>query len=189
MVVVRFAALALWVAVTTTPVSAQEGDMKTLIQFEEPDGVRWSIVNDGVMGGLSRGDLEQTDQGTVLFSGHLSLENNGGFASTRALLGPQDLSDYEGVLVRVRGDGRTYQLRLRTSDSFDGLAYRSEFDTEEGVWKEIRLPFSTFQPSFRGYVPRGAGPLDTRQIRQLGFLIGDKKEGPFRLEIAWVKAY
>jgi monofunctional biosynthetic peptidoglycan transglycosylase len=163
--------------------------MKVLIQFENPDDVRWTIVNDGVMGGISSSDMELTEEGTALFSGSVSLENNGGFASVRGVFPTLDLSAYEGVVIRVRGDGRRYQLRFRTDGSFDGVAYRAEFDTRAGEWQEVTLPFEAFEPSFRGYVPRRAGPLDTRRIRQAGFLIGDKRDGPFRLEIAWVKAY
>ena len=64
-----------------------------------------------------------------------------------------------------------------------------EFDTTPGEWTEIDLPFETFQPSYRGYIPRGIGPLDVARIRQMTVLIGDKKEGQFALEIDWVKAY
>jgi monofunctional biosynthetic peptidoglycan transglycosylase len=163
--------------------------MKTIVDFAQPEAVRWTIVNDGVMGGLSTSDLEATAEGTVFFSGYVSLENNGGFASTRAAFDSMDLSEFEGVRVRVRGDGRSYQIRFRLDGSFDGISYAREFDTEPGVWQEIDLPFEGFQPTFRGYVPRGAGPLDPARIRQMGILIGDKKEGPFKLEMAWIKAY
>lgn len=163
--------------------------MKTVIDFGNPEEARWRIVNDGVMGGLSSSDLELTDDATGLFSGFVSLDNNGGFASVRASFEAMDLSAFRGVLLRARGDGRTYQLRFRTDPGFDGVAYMAEFKTVPGEWSEIRLPFEGFRPTFRGYVPQGVGPLDPARIRQLGFLIGDKREGPFQLEIAWVKAY
>jgi hypothetical protein len=166
----------------------QEQDMKVLVNFTEQDEAQWSVVNDGVMGGRSSSDIEPTGEGTALFSGHLSLENNGGFASVRTSFSSLDLSPYTGVTLRVRGDGRPYQLRFRMDGSFDGVAHGSGFDTVPGEWVEIELPFTSFQPTFRGRVPRGAGPLDPARIRQMTFLIGDKKEGPFNLEIAWVKA-
>ena len=166
---------------------AHEHEMKVIVDFSEPDGVQWIIVNDGVMGGLSTSDLELTEESTGLFSGFVSLDNNGGFASIRATFQPMDLSPYRGVTLKVRGDGRRYQLRFRLDGSFDGVAYTTEFDTSPGEWMEIHLPFQAFQPTFRGRVPQGAGPLDLTRIRQMSFLIGDKKEGPFRLEIAWVR--
>jgi hypothetical protein len=167
---------------------AQEAEMTTIVNFSEPGTTSWTIVNDGVMGGRSDSDLTLTGEGTARFSGHVSLENNGGFASTRGLLPPTDLSPYDGVTLRVRGDGRRYQIRFRANDSFDGMAYKAEFDTRAGEWLEPYIPFRDFQPTVRGYRPPGVGPLDTGRIRQVGFLIGDKREGPFALEIAWVKA-
>ena len=161
--------------------------MKVVVDFTESDGARWTIVNDGVMGGLSSSNLEPTEEGTGLFSGTVSLDNNGGFASARAAFQPMDLSPYDGVTLKVRGDGRRYQLRFRHDGAFDGVAYMAEFETKRGEWMDIDLPFEGFRPTFRGRAPRGSGPLDPARIRQMGFLIGDKREGPFELEIAWVR--
>jgi monofunctional biosynthetic peptidoglycan transglycosylase len=140
------------------------------------------------MGGRSASNIELTDAGTASFSGYLSLENNGGFASTRAIFDYLDLTEFSGIALRAKGDGRTYQLRIRTNSRFDGAAYSSEFATVAGEWVEVFLPFSEFRPTFRGRVPRGMGPLDPSSIRQIGFLVGDKVEGPFQLEISWIGA-
>jgi len=163
--------------------------MRVVVDFTEGEGILWSIVNDGVMGGRSTSKISLTDERTALFMGFVSLENNGGFASTRAAFQSLDLSAYEGVTLRVKGDGRRYQLRFRQDGGVDGVAYGVEFKTTPGEWTEIDLPFETFQATFRGYVPRGSGPLDPARIRQMGILIGDEKEGPFALEIDWVRAY
>jgi len=163
--------------------------MKVVVDFAQPGPISWSIVNDGVMGGRSSSQMESSQEGTALFKGFVSLENNGGFASTRAAIPPLDLSSDEGVILRVRGDGRRYQLRFRVDQSFDGVAYRAEFDTSPGRWMEVKLPFEAFQASYRGSVLHDVEPLDLARIRQVGFLIADKTEGTFSLEIAWLKAY
>jgi hypothetical protein len=168
---------------------AQEETMHFVVDFTEDDPVRWSIVNDGVMGGRSSSSIDVTEQHTALFTGFLSLENNGGFASTRAALESNSLSGFDGVTIRLKGDGRRYQLRFRMDGGFDGVAYQMEFETESGEWMEIDLPFEAFQPTFRGFVPPRAAPLDASRIRQMGILIGDKNQGPFALEVDWVKAY
>jgi monofunctional biosynthetic peptidoglycan transglycosylase len=173
----------------SVPASAQEHTMNKLIDFQTPEQADWTIVNDGVMGGRSSSSLELTGEGTAAFSGTLSLENNGGFASTRALFENLDLSEYSGLRLRVKGDGRRYQVRIRTDGYYDGVAYRSDFSTEPGEWTEVSLPFSSFQPTFRGRTLGNAPPLDPSSIRQIGFLLGDKIEGPFRLEIAWISAF
>ncbi|KPK61452.1 MAG: hypothetical protein AMS21_09165 [Gemmatimonas sp. SG8_38_2] len=168
--------------------ASQQTDSLVLIDFSSSTAADWFVVNDVVMGGVSSSTIEVTASGTGVFAGYLSLENNGGFASIRTVIAPGDLSAFVGFALRVRGDGRRYQLRLRTDGSFDGLAYRADFDTEPDKWITVVLPFDSFTPTFRGYVPRNASPLDVGTIRQMGLLIGDKREGEFRLEVQRVVA-
>jgi monofunctional biosynthetic peptidoglycan transglycosylase len=180
--------LLLLAALIPSSLSAQEQSMKLIVDFAQPGSTPWSIVNDDVMGGRSTSKMEVSEHGSARFEGFVSLENNGGFASTRAAFQSLNLSGYAGVILKVRGDGRRYQLRFRTDDAFDGVAYRATFDTASGEWLELKLRFADFEASYRGSVLSDVGPLDPARIRQMGFLIADKKEGPFRLEIAWVKA-
>lgn len=161
-----------------------------LVSFASPDaGREWRTVNDVVMGGLSRSRLHATPAGTAVFEGDVSLENQGGFASAWIALDVPDLSAFEGLAIRVRGDGKTYRLRLRMDDRFDGIAYSFSFATERDAWQTVRMPFRDFGASFRGQDRPDAEPLDPARIRQLGFLIGDRQEGSFRLEIEQVRAY
>ena len=66
----------------------------------------WMAVNDGVMGGVSRSRPEVSSRDTLVFTGNLSLENNGGFASVRHVSEPFELDQGAGVLLRVKGDGK-----------------------------------------------------------------------------------
>jgi len=149
----------------------------------------WFVVNDGVMGGLSRGRFDIGADGSALFQGRLSLENNGGFSSVRRAPREYALAGYAGVIFRVRGDGRTYQFRLRMSDRFDAIAYRAEFETQADTWTTVSIPFAAFEPTFRGRRVPGAPELRPDRIVQIGFLIADQQAGPFRLSIDWVRAY
>jgi monofunctional biosynthetic peptidoglycan transglycosylase len=161
---------------------------KILIDFSEADDSKWRVINDGVMGGVSRGNIQRTDQGTGVFSGVLSLENNGGFASIRSEVGTQDLSSQAGLEIRVRGDGRTYQLRIRVDNRFEDIAYRAYFDTVDGEWITVTIPFDEFLPVFRGRILKDAPALDTSRVNRIGFLLADKKPGSFSLEIDFVRA-
>ncbi len=144
----------------------------------------WRAVNDGVMGGISTGAMSVHEHG-LLFAGELSLENNGGFASVRRLL-DEDLAATAGVRLKLRGDGRTYQFRVRLDDRWDGVAWRAEFATD-GSWQILQIPFEAFEPVFRGRRVTGAGPVVAARIGQIGFMIADKSEGPFTLEIAEIE--
>jgi len=140
----------------------------------------WQAINDGVMGGVSSGRMVQTADG-LRFEGELSLENNGGFASVRRSV-EDDLATATGVRLVVRGDGRTYQFRLRQDDRFDGIAWRAEFSTSDD-WQTVTLSFDEFVPVFRGRRVLDAGPLEPADIRQIGFMLADKTPGPFTLDI------
>ncbi|GAB4321745.1 MAG: CIA30 family protein [Candidatus Zixiibacteriota bacterium] len=161
-----------------------------LIDFRERSrDSNWMIINDGVMGGRSSSRMERSDSGHAVFSGIVSLENNGGFASTRASVTTPDEHEFTGVRLWVRGDGQQYRFRIRTDDLFDGVAYQKTFATIAGEWTTVDLPFSEYSPSFRGRIPTGVGSLDPNRIRQIGFLIADKQAGPFRLEIERIAVY
>jgi hypothetical protein len=55
-----------------------------LIDFtDKKAGHQMNVVNDGVMGGLSQGTIEMTQNDSLLFKGNISLQNNGGFSSFR----------------------------------------------------------------------------------------------------------
>lgn len=142
-------------ACTVLPASAGE---RTIVDFSEGENLDWRVVNDGVMGGLSQGKIEVSAEGVMTFSGDLSLENNGGFSSIRTGGVEMDLSDAEGFAARVRGDGRTYQMRISTDARYRGMeiSFMAEFDTEKGQWTEVRVPFGEFTGSFRGMKLRKA---------------------------------
>ncbi|MCL7942184.1 CIA30 family protein [Halomonas sp. ATCH28] len=157
-----------------------------LIDFQHADEApRWRAINDEVMGGISRGGLHQED-GSGVFSGETSLENNGGFASVRREPEAMDLSDASGLVLYVRGDGRRYQLRLRNDQLPEGAAYRALFQPAAEEWQHVALPWQEFEAVFRGRRLADAPPLDPAAIQQVGFLIADRRPGPFRLEVAWL---
>ena len=181
-----FAAYPMYAA---TQDDAMPPDEKILSDFSGPDDVKnWRVVNDGVMGGLSQSEIIPGPDDTAIFQGVLSLENNGGFSSTRTKPRGYELGSYDTLAIRIRGDGRTYQFRLRTDSGFDGIAYRHIFTTPVSEWATINLPLKDFVAVFRGRQVKNAAPLAVDQIRQMGFLIADEKAGPFRLEIDWIKA-
>jgi NADH dehydrogenase [ubiquinone] 1 alpha subcomplex assembly factor 1 len=149
----------------------------------------WLIVNDGVMGGLSESKFILGDNNSAVFSGNVTLENNGGFASTRTKEMQFQLDGFKGILIRVKGDGKKYHFRIRTDDRFDGIAYRHHFETDMDQWQTISVPFNKCVPVFRGRILQDVEPVSPKDIHQIGFLISDKQSGEFHLEVQWIKAY
>jgi uncharacterized surface protein with fasciclin (FAS1) repeats len=168
---------------------AAAGPARTVTDFSTPlDGIQWQSVNDGVMGGVSQGRFRITDDQTLEFSGTLSLENNGGFTSIRSRPADLQLGDYDTIAVRVKGDGRPYNLNLRTSSGNAAGSYRAPFDTKKNTWQVVRIPFKDFNYTVYGRLRAGIGPVQADKIQSVGFTLSDKQAGPFRLEIDWIKA-
>ena len=148
------------------------------------DAKSWRTINDGVMGGVSHGEMVAINNG-LRFRGRLSLENNGGFASARTAYVGKPVSAGR-VRLRVRGDGRRYQFRVRLDPHDDGVSWRANFDTSES-WQTIDLPFGNFEPVYRGRPVANAGSFEPKKIRQLGFMLADRKEGAFQLDITSIE--
>jgi hypothetical protein len=160
----------------------------TLFDFSRPaDASPFQPIDDVVMGGRSSSRLAPDPAGFAVFEGLVSLEDGGGFASVRSAPRPTDLSAYSGVALRVRGDGRRYKLNVRTDAAFDGVTWQAPFHPAPGVWTEVALPFAAFEPRFRGR-PVAAGALDPARVHTFGLLVSDGQAGPFRLELAWIRA-
>lgn len=153
----------------------------TLSFSDRSDLPRWATVNDTVMGGRSASTIARADD-SHLFTGSVSLENNGGFASVRYLIG-RDLPDAERVSLRVRGDGQLYQLRFQMGGRFRPVSYSVSFQTIANEWQTFTFLTEDFQPVWRGRKVQGAPPLTTDQAEQLSVYITDKQTGPFALQL------
>ena len=148
----------------------------------------WYVVNDSVMGGRSEGAFEQ-GQGELRFAGRTNT-NGGGFSSIRTKLLQLDLSNHAGIRLHLKGDGRRYTWRLVTDARWRGrqVAYWAEFETRNGAWSTVDIPFSSFVPKYRGYQLDGPA-LDPGQVTGMGLMIYDNLDGPFELRLASVHAY
>lgn len=148
--------------------------------------IKWNIVNDTVMGGRSSSRWSDKSS-TLSFEGFLSLENNGGFASIRHDLNNINLSGTEGIFIKVKGDGRKYQFRIRSQAS-RWANYSQEFKTKKDTVQTFYLPYKDFKPSWRGRSVRNVPTLTGKDVRGIGFLLGDKIQGKFKLDILNISA-
>ena len=146
----------------------------------------WRVMDDGVMGGLSKGKITKSDQGNGLFKGFVTTENYGGFSSIRYGFYKRDVSRFKSVKIRLKGDGKPYQFRIKSREA-DQFSYIQEFETS-GDWEIITIPFDDFYPSFRGN-KLSQPNYDGKFIEEVAFLIGNKRKESFALEIEriWVE--
>lgn len=169
------------------PGNAADTRLLTDLTPATPD-FAWFVVNDNVMGGRSEGGFER-DDGVLRFTGSTNTRG-GGFSSIRSAPLSLDLSAFDGVRVRVKADGRRYTWRLTTDARYYGreVAYWADFETADGEWQVIDIPFAGFVPRFRGSVLDGPA-LNTAGITGMGLMIYDKRDGAFELQLDSVSAY
>lgn len=149
--------------------------------------VAWHGISDPVMGGVSRGEILTSGQIGV-FTGVVSLDHGGGFASVRSSEGHYDLAAFDGLVARARGDGKRYGLRLRTSSTFDGVNYQADFEPD-GTWQDFWFAFRDFRPLLRGQPVTRHPPLDPAGVKSFGLIIANRQAGAFRLELESIAAY
>lgn len=141
---------------------------------------QWRVVDDRVMGGVSQGNIALNKEGDGVYSGDVSTENNGGFSSLRHQFKREDVSDYNQVSLRIKGDGKSFQFRIKSVKD-QRYSYVSSFDTS-GNWETIVIPLKDFIPQYRGRaLDKVNYPGET--MEEIAFLIGNKMNETFQLEI------
>jgi monofunctional biosynthetic peptidoglycan transglycosylase len=163
-----------------------EVSSKLLFGFNsEVEKLPWRIVLDGVMGGLSTGNIE-VDGDAMVFTGSTSLQNNGGFSSIRAPIELGSLQSFDTLRIRVKGDGRSYIFGARKQYGMGGDSYWHTFETTKGQWETIDIPLESMERHFFGQ--QLLGMIQPGEVRGIEFYVYDKKAGPFRLEIDSIEA-
>ncbi len=153
----------------------------TIFNFtKDSDISNWKIVDDVVMGGRSDGSFTINEDGHGAFSGKVSLENNGGFSSLRYKFETKETSAYSRFIIRLKGDGKSYQFRVKDK-RYNRYSFIFTFETTDN-WQTVEIPFKNMSAAFRGYkvdVPNFEG----NQMEEIAFLIGNKKAESFKLLI------
>jgi len=188
---------------------------QTLLRFDTAGWRdRWSLHCDAEYGGSSTVELQQGEaegEGTARFAGQTVTEIDSDNSSVSPETGKRavyagwaamrtdvegdgwDLKDFHGIRLRVRPDGRGYMLNLRTvgilgGEDVDIYQARMPPSPVLGDWCELRLPFSAFVLTSRGYVQHSQA-MNLETLKEVGLLVADKHTAPFELEIAEVEAF
>ena len=166
-----------------------DSSSQILIDFTKEQQQRWQVVNDGVMGGISQSTLLRFEN-YAEFRGTVSLENNGGFASVRTIQ-PANLSNFDGIRISTLGDDKVYSIRLKPiiNNRLTAYSYEARFEASADGWQVYDIPFSAFEPVYRGSQLRNVPRLNTAAIGEIGIMIKDGQEGSFSLKIQKIEAY
>lgn len=158
----------------------------TLFDFNTASEASWEVVNDGVMGGRSKGYVA-IEGGALRFTGTL-VTRGGGFTSVRTERAV-DLTEYDGLELRVRGNGRPFEVEVSDGTRYRGrtVSRRASFATS-AEWSVVRISFLDLRASIFGQ-PIRARPLNPSKVQSFGLYILDGQDGPFSLEVDTIRAY
>jgi hypothetical protein len=108
----------------------KSGNVKVVEPSEEiwsidsnPFSMKWGPLDDVVMGGVSKTNLNPGETFNGTWTGMVTTANNGGFAGIRTKpFNPIiDISKCSGLILTAIGDGQRYKLIARDSDEFNGI--------------------------------------------------------------------
>ena len=149
---------------------------------------KWRIVNDGVMGGLSSSSVSVNDD-KIIFTGNVSLENNGGFASLRSPVKEYNFEGYVGIELKIKGDGKCFSISMKETSYFTGYFYTTTFETKKDEWIVVHIPFNQFKLYYFGQETNSNKKIPLNNIKEISLLIGDKQAGEFKAEIDYIMLY
>lgn len=155
------------------------------LQFEFNQDQNWQVILDNVMGGRSEGEVSY-EQGIMRFSGKLSLENNGGFASIRSPYGSHDFANLSEAVIRYRGTGGEFAIVLEDAEPFYEPKYRCTLKLNDD-WREVSIPLSDFRAHRLGQPLQYAFDPAGKPVLRVGFIKADKRTEPFRIEVDYLR--
>lgn len=144
----------------------------------------WRSINDGVMGGLSEGEIAWKDT-VMLWSGQTSLENNGGFASIRGPWEHHDLRAMNRAIIRCRGNGGPFKMTLETSQRW-WMPYAYTSFNPNDDWQDVVIDVEDFSWSQAqmGDLRNVAPSQELGDVLRIGLMKYDGTAQPFELEVA-----
>ena len=170
------------------PITMQNDDNFLLNSSLMKTEKQWRIVNDGVMGGLSSSKVIVKDD-KITFSGNVSLENNGGFASLRSQIKDYNFVNFSGIEIKLKGDGKRYSISMKETTYFNGYFYTNSFETKKDEWIVAQIPFNKFKLYYFGKDTNSSKKIPLDNIKEISLLIGDKQKGEFKAEIDYIMLY
>lgn len=164
-----------------------------LVDLKDLTADQIKVTSDGVFGGKSKGEAgyDATLPG-IRFSGEVDTSTEGTEMDKSGFVGvtigdqgyPWDVEDYSGFKLKVRTDGRMYVMNVRRDDMYYSEdVWQSVLQTPPGEWQEVVIPFNSFVLTWRGKVDTSIRKQDFSFLKSFGFLMADRQNGPFSLEI------
>lgn len=185
----------------------QHGDYEIVWKFDSKPAVdNWVVTADQDHNeGHSNAEFVLGANCRGVFRGHLDVDvpkdgviKNAGYCNIRSPINrisfqrerPYEWDMFTHLLMRVRGDGRTYQVVLNMSRHYD-LQWNDQYSyglfTRGGpYWQIAKIPFSKFYLSSKGRIQDKQEAIQLNSIASLGITVADANPGSFQLELDYI---
>lgn len=151
------------------------------------DGAQWVVINDGVMGGLSKG-VTVFNENSVIFKGVISLENNGGFTSFKSAYQSWNLSEYTTVKIRYKLRGAACAFSLENNKKYYEPNYKTKLAPTNNEWKLLNVNLTNFLEYEMG--KQTGSKLQKKWLKEIiriGFITAEKAAKDFQLEVDYIQ--
>lgn len=152
-----------------------------------PSRLEMSPTGTGIFSGILNTRLPK--DGKIKYAGYCNIVTIPKYKSFKRQI-YHDWTPYTHLILRVRGDGRSYAINLNTCGMFDltwNDMYQYVLYTRGGpYWQYIKIPFSKFVFTSKGRVQDQQVPIELDEIKNLGITLADDVPGHFRLEIDYI---
>ncbi|KAJ1663552.1 hypothetical protein IW140_004839 [Coemansia sp. RSA 1813] len=165
---------------------------------------KWVKGSDRDIGGFSDVWLDTTSSGHAKFHGYISQKlpedtrfKRSGYAMIRTkdpqsdILsdGTWDSSLYRYLAIRVKADRRKYFVNLKSDTLIHTDIYQHLLPIRKpGHWETVIIPFNMFTLTSNSVILASQPTMASTNMETVGFSLSDRREGPFSLEFAWIKA-
>lgn len=181
-------------------------ETQVIWKFDESTINNWIVTCDSDnREGLSTANLSVSTLGHGMFSGTLNSHvpqdgklKRSGYCNLRSTRHRKSFERedyykwplYTHLVIRCRGDGRSFMINLHTPGEFDltwGDMYSYLLYTRGGpYWQVSKIPFSKFFFQSKGRVQDLQDPLPIDRVSSIGLSMMDQNNGPFQLELDYI---
>lgn len=188
---------------------ALHGDYEYVSKFNGVNSLEdWVVTADSDLGrGRSKASFGVTSNNKAVFHGYLDpwvpqdgQQKQSGFVNLRSPFKYKsfkrkicyDWTRYTHMYLRLRGDGRAYQLNVHPDMYFDHMwndMYNVPIYTRGGpYWQICKVPFSKCFLTAASRIQDKQDALENNldRVRNFSFTLADEVEGPFKLELDYI---
>jgi len=146
-----------------------------------------SSIGTGIFSGILSTQLPK--DGRIKYAGYCNITTKPKQKSFKRVI-YHDWTNYTHLVLRIRGDGRTYNLLISNRGFYDltwnDMYYYPLYTRGGPYWQLVKIPFSKFVFSSKGRIQDDQIPLMLHEVSTFGITTADDISGNFKLEIAYI---